>query len=283
MNQTVRQLDMLRELVSRKYGITVKDLSQLYGVTTRTIERDINDLSEAGFPLYSDKKGRENLWKMLSEKKLPPMNFPYHEIVALLFVQSLVTPFHDTPFANHFQAVLNRIQSTLPDKIRVYLEKASQSYLPYLRGYKTPIPADLFDNLSTAISTQKTCLVTYTAFSTNQTKTYPIDPLRLFHHHGGLYLMCRISQYDNLITLATERIQTLELTDNQFNPPQDLDFEAYIQNAFGVIQESPMQIKVRFTKDQTPYVKERIWHPTQEIEIDSEGRAILSFQAGGNY
>ena len=41
--------------------------------------------------------------------------------------------------------------------------------------------------------------------------------------------------------------------------------------------------KVRFSAWQARYIKQRTWHPSQEIEELDNGEIILSFQAGGFY
>ena len=51
MKQIVRQLDILRELQVRRYGMSARELADEYNVDRRTIQRDLGDLSEAGFIL----------------------------------------------------------------------------------------------------------------------------------------------------------------------------------------------------------------------------------------
>ena len=38
---------------------------------------------------------------------------------------------------------------------------------------------------------------------------------------------------------------------------------------------------VRFAADQAPYVRERIWHPSQQLEELPDGRVVLRLRAGG--
>jgi len=42
-------------------------------------------------------------------------------------------------------------------------------------------------------------------------------------------------------------------------------------------------VVVRFRADQTPYVQEREWHPTQKLRRLRDGRAELTFRAGGTF
>lgn len=82
---------------------------------------------------------------------------------------------------------------------------------------------------------------------------------------------------------AVERIQELKLTDDTFEPPDSVSVDQRMNQSFGVTHEEPMDVAVRFTPEQALYIRERIWHPTQEIEELDNGGLILRFRAGGFY
>jgi predicted DNA-binding transcriptional regulator YafY len=44
-----------------------------------------------------------------------------------------------------------------------------------------------------------------------------------------------------------------------------------------------MNVVLRFRADQAPYVRERLWHPSQELTELAEGGVQLSFRAGGPF
>lgn len=52
-------------------------------------------------------------------------------------------------------------------------------------------------------------------------------------------------------------------------------------SAFGVTSDTPMRVVLQFRKDEVPYVRERIWHPTHRLKELPGGELRLSFQAGG--
>ena len=276
--QIVRQLDILRELASRHLGASIQELVERFGVTRRTIERDLNDLSEAGFPLYIEKIDRRNYWNLTSTSTVPPLNFPVSELIALTYITGIL---EGTPFKGEFSKTLNRIRTTLPEKMGAFLEQAA--YHPHIRGQKAQVSSQVFAMAHRAITERRICNVTYRAIATGQSKTYSIIPFRFLYHYDGVYLLCRNPNYDNLLTLAAERIQELEVTTQSFEDSIDSNVEEQLHQAFGVVLESPIPVRVRFTASQAPYIKQRIWHPSQEIEELDDGTIVLSFQAGGMY
>lgn len=276
--QIVRQLDMLRELASRRYGATIQELERHFEVSRRTIERDLGDLGEAGFPLITEKRGRQNTWKLLQDKEIPPLNFPAGELIAMTYIGGII---EESPFKTEYRNMLNRIRTTLPEKMRVFLEQAA--YHPHIRGQKAQVTPQVFQRAQEAITERRICNVTYRAIRSGESKTYPVLPFRFLYHYDGVYLLCRNPKYGNLLTLAAERIQEIQVTSQSFDSSEDSDIEEQLNQAFGVVLEAPIDVSVRFSASQAPYIRQRIWHPTQEIEeLEDEG-IILHFRAGGLY
>ena len=52
-SEVIRQWRILRE-IEVAHGITIRQMAELAGVTTRTIRRDLDALQEAGFALYDE-------------------------------------------------------------------------------------------------------------------------------------------------------------------------------------------------------------------------------------
>ncbi len=283
--QIVRQLNILFDLAARRYGVTYRELAEQWDVSTRTIQRDLNDLLEVGFII--NREPRDGIIYITLEKtNLPlPLNFHTDEIIALTFIEGIISPLEDedTPYKKAFQNTLNRIRATLSEPMRTFLEKAGAAYYPHRRKQKELISPEVLETAHRAINEHKVCNITYRAITTGETKTYPITPFRLLYYHNGHYLLCRNPKYDDLLTLAAERIQALELTSETFEPPDDLDIENRIQQAYGITLEDPIDVKIRFSAWQARYIKQRIWHPSQEIEERDTGEIILTFRASGFY
>ena len=52
--EVIRQWQILKEVESRRTGVTIHELAKLEKVTTRTIRRDLQALKESGFALYDE-------------------------------------------------------------------------------------------------------------------------------------------------------------------------------------------------------------------------------------
>lgn len=66
---TIRQWRVLQAIDSSRRGISAKGLAERLNIPLRTVYRDLECLQYAGFPLYADRSGNADYWKL--ELRLP--------------------------------------------------------------------------------------------------------------------------------------------------------------------------------------------------------------------
>jgi len=113
----------------------------------------------------------------------------------------------------------------------------------------------------------------YHSSSSQRTKDYRIDPLRVSCAHGGIYVTAWVEEYDEMRTFALERIRTLGVTDELFEP-RPLPLEPFA-NSLGVFSGSPEVVEIAFDARSADYVREREWHRSQEINEGECGGIVL--------
>jgi len=153
---------------------------------------------------------------------------------------------------------------------------------PYRKGAKSyKAHRGTIATLCQAMVERRRCLVEYQSPQRATPNRFRLDPYRLFEFHGGLYLFAYVPAHKAVITLAVERMKSLILSDEPFTIIKGFSFERLRDQAFGVTSETPMKVVIRFQKDLAPYIRERIWHPTQRLTELRNGDLRLSFRAGG--
>jgi predicted DNA-binding transcriptional regulator YafY len=77
-----------------------------------------------------------------------------------------------------------------------------------------------------------------------------------------------------------DRIVSVDLLERGFTR-QDFDLTAYAAQSFGVFQEPPMDVVLRFTPEAADDAEGWLFHPTQTMERDVDGSLVVHFQSGG--
>lgn len=83
--------------------------------------------------------------------------------------------------------------------------------------------------------------------------------------------------------LAVERINNLEVGDENFEYPAGFDPEAMLERAFGMVCDDPLEVRIWFSADQARYIQERKWALEQKISKRKDGSIVLWMRTSGWY
>src|SRR5687767_2941350 len=99
-------------LRGRRTGITAEGLAERFGVTVRTIYRDLDALRDASLPLHAD-RGRGGGYALDRSYSLPPVNFTAREAALLVTVGRWATELRLVPFAETLQSGIDKVRAAL--------------------------------------------------------------------------------------------------------------------------------------------------------------------------
>jgi predicted DNA-binding transcriptional regulator YafY len=286
MRSTIaRQWKIIKMMESSKRGITVTELAVELEVPLRTVYRDLDAIQEAGFPVYTERVGKNSYWKLLDTyKKDFPLPLTATELMALHMSRDLLSLFEGTIFHDSIQSLFSKVKAALlPETIR-YLENISGSLRIGFHSCKDLGRCkEAIQGISEATATRKKVEILYKAVSTGRETVRKVDPYQVWAMNGGFYLIGLCSLRNAVRTFAMERIKRFKLLDESFQLPKDFDLDDYLQTAFHVMRGEPQKVKVRFSSGAAHVLRERIWHPTQELRELTDGGIEISLEVPINY
>jgi predicted DNA-binding transcriptional regulator YafY len=265
--EVIRQWKILKRIEAGRYT-TAQDLADEHGVTERTIRRDIEALQEAGFPLYDERVEGRKIWRLVEGyKQRLTQTFTLAELSALYFSKNLMSFLGGAPFAQDLESAFGKIKEALPARSLPYLARVQELFAARPDPWKDYSgKQDVINQLIDAVLHQRRINIAYFSFKSRRTKAYTVDPYRLVYYHGGLYMYARAQEYGDVRTFAVERIETIEVLDETFQIPADFSISEHARAAFGMTGGKAEPVEVVFAKDAATYVRERVWHESQELE-----------------
>lgn len=279
--QVVRILGILKTLLEGGRP-TVYQLAARFKTRRETIYRDLRALQDVGYPIEGDEQGRLSRPRLAASLRpaVPPVVLTRQELAGLVW--SAKRGRGRQPFGAALQTALLKLQGFTPradGHVSLALEGVLDGWERGVKDYAGAEPTIL--RLVQAIVERRRLRLEYQAPGRERPSRFPYDPYRLLWVHGGLYCIGRVPAYENLVTLAVDRIHSLTSTEETFTMAQGFDPKRHEAEAFGVVWERPMTVVLRFRADQGPYVREREWHPTQRFRALAGGRLEMTFRAGG--
>lgn len=148
MRKKSRLFAIAEALRARRTGVTAQQLADRFGVTLRTIYRDLESLQDAGMPIRAD-RGRGGGYALDTHYQLPPINFTAREAALLVALTRLAVEQRLMPFPSAIERAA--------DKVRAALTTSAQRELLQLVGQlqlvgvpALPIPNSVRDAIETA-------------------------------------------------------------------------------------------------------------------------------------
>ncbi|MCH5585378.1 YafY family transcriptional regulator [Shimazuella sp. AN120528] len=182
MSNKSQRLIELMMTVNRKRKFTVRELADEFGVSRRTILRDLQELSGLGVPLYSE-VGPHGGYQVLNERVLPPIAFTEEEAVAMFFASHALRHYSSLPFEEETASALKKFYFYMTGDVRDRIDQMKNRFdfvIP-IRQQKTPYLSIL---LQAAVE-QRVIKIEYKS-KTEQT-TREIQPIGVYASSGLWY------------------------------------------------------------------------------------------------
>jgi len=263
-SKLIRVAQMLR-LFMEKDKILSSWLAKEFRTTSRTIQRDLALLKEAGFPIHEIQKGVYQLNKNLV-KNLEV--FDDTELALIVALKNVVGQLGQ-PFQKAADGVLDRLYecaASMP--VFVKIDEA------------IPLDTSFLNRIVKAIREKRQLGFYYS--KKKDSHAVVLEPYRVVYFEGFWYLIGNEPATGILKRYALDKIKDIRLLKSGFKSiPNDLD--AVLQKSANIwfAEEINLEITVRIDKEVSHYFKRRRMFPTQEIkEEKQDGSLIVSFKVG---
>jgi predicted DNA-binding transcriptional regulator YafY len=112
MRRQERLFAIAEHLRGRRSGVTAEGLAERFGVTIRTIYRDLDSLRAAELPVRAD-RGRGGGYALDRAYTLPPVNFTPREAALLVTLGRFAAKMRLLPFVDTLAGALDKVRGAL--------------------------------------------------------------------------------------------------------------------------------------------------------------------------
>ena len=278
--EIIRQWQVLREIETRRAGVTIHELASAARVSTRTIRRDLQALQEAGFAVYDEGEANETKrWKLDARAfQVVQEGLSVADVAALYLSRSLVEAMPGWPLADELRSAFAKLDRALNPRTREFLETLPQvistKAAPRAAGASTRL-VEATRRLLDAVRDRHVIAMRYFSATSERAKSYVVHPYRLALAQGGVYLVAWVPQYNEFRTFAVERIEKLSISEETFRKTRDLPPDLF-GASLGVFQGKPERVELEFEARMAPFIQGRMWHTSQRLETLSDGKLLMT-------
>jgi predicted DNA-binding transcriptional regulator YafY len=281
-----RLLRLARSLAATRTGLMLDEMAAELEVGRRTAERLCAAL-QAMFPEMDswDDDERVRRWR-LPGSALVGVVEPRAEAVAAIETAAREC---EARGESDRAALLREAATTLRTVMRPDALRRAETDIAALTeaegiamrpGPRPVLAAGVLPTLRRAILGMQLVVVRYAGHQVEEPSTRMLCPYGLLYGGRG-WLVAHAEGLPEMRLWRLDRIVSADLLDRGFRRREDFDLASYAARSFGVFQEPPVDVVLRFEPEAADDAAGWVFHPSQSLEREADGALIVRFRAGG--
>jgi predicted DNA-binding transcriptional regulator YafY len=208
----ISRLTAILTQLQAKSRLTATSLAEKFGVSKRTIYRDIRALEKAGVPILTEEgKG----YTLVEGYRMPPIMFTEKQANALILAEQLVLKNRDASLVKDYSEAIDKIKSILKytskDKANLLGRRTQYDQISYQERN-----SNVLSDLQNALTNYTLVEMSYTDKEGKVTSRL-IEPFALLSTENW-YLIAKCRLREGFRFFRLDRIQNIALLSEQFEP-----------------------------------------------------------------
>jgi predicted DNA-binding transcriptional regulator YafY len=229
------------ELIQGRPGTTADRIADKLGVSERAVRRYVAILREAGIPIESV-RGPYGGYRVGRGLRLPPLLFSATEALGL--VMAVINGHHDASDpTDPVGSALGKIVRALPEAVAAQAEAVRRTTAPAPDRSAARPDAETTAVLVQACSDRRRVRLCYRSEAGSEW-TSDVDPWAVVVRHGRWYLLCHSHSSAARRAYRIDRVRAVEVLDDSFSVPADLDAVAVLEQHLAVGWEYDAEVVI---------------------------------------
>ncbi|NJN01428.1 MAG: transcriptional regulator [Leptolyngbyaceae cyanobacterium SL_1_1] len=282
MSRHLERLLAIDELIRNSERQTAPSLAEALEVSERTIRSDLDFLRDRlGAPLSNNRK--QGYYYTESGWRLPSISLSKGELFALTLGARMLETCSGSAYALELRSAIARLAERLPEETWVDLQQVADERIIFGSGAQTHIDPDIWNQLEDACRESKQVWMRYYTASRDSASERVIDPYLLHIYRGtNPYVIGWCHRRDEVRWFRVDRIQELKRLETSFERKPDFNAKDHLEMIFQhEVGGVPVTVRIWFDAKTAPYIRERRWHPTQELHEHTDGAVTLQMVVRG--
>ena len=262
MSRAERLFELYHYLDS-KTGRSLAEIAERFGVSERTVFRDLGALEETGVALeFADGRYR----RVGGRPQQVSLDSGELELVRLALSNPAIEK-RRGPVSRALGRLIAKLDSALRERRR----KAPAATLtgPERSGAAAPRALEEIERLA---ADHRPARLLYRSLSGGTEQERNVDPWRVFHRDGAWYLVGRCHVHQEARLFRLDRVGWVRPGRGSFESPADFDLERMLESAWSVfVGAGDHDVVLRFEPELAPLIENASHHPGELKQRRSDG------------
>ena len=244
-------------------------------VSSKSVHRDLEFMRDRlDLPVEFDRH-RNGFFYSEQVSAFPTFQITEGELLAMMVAEKALQQYRGTTFERPLISAFRKLTASLPETVSITLSDWEQT-ISFRTSAEPILNLEIFDRLARATAARRELELTYRKPGRRVTEPRLVDPYHLANINGEWFLFGWCHLREDLRTFVPARILAVRETGRTFTRPKGFSLEQRLRDSFGVITgQEEHQVRIRFDDRVADYIREKRWHPSQQIEELEDGRLEL--------
>jgi predicted DNA-binding transcriptional regulator YafY len=214
MNRIDRVSAILIQLQSRRV-VKAIDIAERFGISLRTVYRDVKTLEEAGIPIIGEAGVG---YSIMDGYRLPPVMFTREEATAFLTAEKFVEKMTDVSTTEHHKSAMYKIRAILKTSEKNLLEDIDNKIAVLKSHHQMRVDnKDHIQTLLNSIAQKKVINIDYFANHSQEHTKRDIEPIGIFYKDAYWHLIAYCRMRNDYRDFRVDRISHVRITEKHFD------------------------------------------------------------------
>ncbi|MBE7380487.1 MAG: WYL domain-containing transcriptional regulator [Leptolyngbya sp. SIO1E4] len=282
MSRHLERLLAIDELIRKPKRPTAESLAAALEVSERTIRYDLDFLRDRYHaPLENNRK--QGYHYTDPDWRLPSVFLSKGELFALTLGARMLEACSGSAYAVELRSAIARLAERLPEETWVDLQQVADEQIIFRSGAQINLDPDIWHQLEDACRDSKQVWMRYYTASRDSDSERVLDPYLLHIYRGtNPYVIGWCHKRQEIRWFRVDRIRSLKLLKDFFERKPDFNAKDHLAMIFQhEVGGVPVTVRIWFDAKTAPYIRERQWHPTQELHEHVDGAVTLQMVVRG--
>ncbi|MDA0904904.1 MAG: WYL domain-containing transcriptional regulator [Verrucomicrobia bacterium] len=270
-----RMTEIHRRLLPPSQLPTSKSLAESFGVSSKTIQRDIKFMRDVwGVPVhYNTSLGGYEYYEGVID--FPAVKLNEEEIFAFLVTRNSIEKYQGTAIKDPLSRLYDKFVSQMGILASERMKKV-QEYVSFRTAGWSTMDYETLEKISEACRDRKELTFTYNYPWRGKETKKRIHPIHLVNHDNAWYVFTTSDKKGIYPAFSLSRMEKVRVHTTTF-PEEKFSLENYMKDSFGIFRGNEIhKVKVWFDAFAAPFIRERKWNESQKVKTKKDGSLEFS-------
>jgi predicted DNA-binding transcriptional regulator YafY len=273
MNRIDRLTAILTQLQSKRVT-KAQEIANRFGISLRTVYRDVRALEEAGVPVIGE-AGQG--YSLVEGYRLPPVMFTQEEAQAFVVAEKIFEKLSDRSSGEHFHSAMLKIKSVLRTSEKDRIDQLSPLVAVFRNRNQLKLKGkdEHLRLILDALSSKKLLEMNYTTFEEENTSDRNVESVGVYYAYEQWYMIAWCRMRRDYRTFRLDRINRLKLLEETYDPQPHPTLKEYIDKVRTTEHLIQIILAVPFSAEK--YLREQKYNQGFVMEKRLEDHVEMTF------